>query len=146
MDQLYNLYNLEASFRKFLIAENNSAVTVNNYLSDYRHFCGWHQSEIQPRLFNASLIQAYVSYLQESNIPIKTVNRRLSTLRKFGSFCISQGWMKENPAKHISNMAVNSPKSTVRDETLKEFENFLSDNDNKQSIISDIAEFLNIIN
>ena len=28
----------------------------------------------------------------------------MSTLRKFFSFCISQGWLKENPAKKIKNL------------------------------------------
>lgn len=47
----------------------------------------------------------YKSYLSANGVPTKTVNRRLSTLRKFFTFAISQGWTKENPAKKISNIA-----------------------------------------
>ena len=41
MDKQYNFYNFEASFKKFLLAENVSPITLKNYLSDLRHFLGW---------------------------------------------------------------------------------------------------------
>lgn len=52
-----------------------------------------------------NIIAEYKSYLSANGVPTKTVNRRLSTLRKFFTFAISQGWTKENPAKKISNIA-----------------------------------------
>jgi len=143
MDKRYNFYNLEASFKNWLIAEinesqNNSTydenqhqttqkkltkISVKNYLSDLRHFLGWlifywkshFDDSLSLDLVNQNLIEIlkqvqvntiknYKSYLVDNQIPIKTINRRLSTLRKFFSFCISQGWIKENPAKKISNI------------------------------------------
>jgi Site-specific recombinase XerD len=119
MDKQYNFYNFEASFKKFLIAENISPITLKNYLSDLRHFLGWMILKIKaqnkknfenlPPLeflnqINESLVEEYKNYLVVNAIPAKTINRRLSTIRKFLSFCISQGWLKENPAKKIKNL------------------------------------------
>jgi|GEM_PF-1129143 len=119
MDQPYNLYNLEAPFRQFLVAENNSSVTVKNYLSDFKHFAGWYSSvgarssrpqsntggNTPPLQITVENVADYKKYLVDNNFPLKTINRRLSTIRKFCSFCISQGWMKENPAKKIGNIS-----------------------------------------
>lgn len=52
-----------------------------------------------------NMIAEYKSYLSANGVPTKTVNRRLSALRKFFTFAISQGWTKENPAKKINNIA-----------------------------------------
>ena len=119
MDKRYNFYNFEASFKKFLLAENVSPITLKNYLSDLRHFLGWtilkikaqnkkNFENLSPLEFlnqiDESLVEEYKNYLVVNSIPAKTINRRLSTLRKFFSFCISQGWLKENPAKKIQNL------------------------------------------
>jgi len=119
MGKWYNFYNFEASFKKFLLAENVSPITLKNYLSDLRHFLGWtvlklkaqdkkNFENLSPLEFlnqiDESLLEEYKNYLVVNAIPAKTINRRLSTLRKFFSFCISQGWLKENPAKKIQNL------------------------------------------
>lgn len=134
----YNLYNLEHIFKTYLTAVKAfSKSTVKNYLSDFRHFCGWlnsiayssnlnnnggqqqsdliEQSELKngensrpeniSSYIDSLLIDHYKSYLISSKLPLKTINRRLSTLRQFCSFCISQGWMSENPAKKIRNIS-----------------------------------------
>jgi len=120
-EKTYNLYNLEPQFKNFLIAENFSTISLKNYLSDFRHFSGWLELYVKShnikfsdsnrfQLITPELISQYRSYLIVNNLPHKTINRRLSTVRKFCSFCISQGWMKENPAKKISNISHLQPK------------------------------------
>ncbi len=121
MAKQYNLYNLEPYFKKYLITENFSLVSLKNYLSDFRHFAGWfdfylrsHKKTDNSNNFqnyidsikhiNNDTIFEYRNYLIENNLPHKTINRRLSTIRKFCSFCISQGWLKENPTKKITNI------------------------------------------
>ena len=153
----YNLYNLEAEFRAYLLAGNVNKLTVKNYLSDFRHFAGWAnsianreyrtsdevialnnerdqlsvvhypQSDIQaqtdsstPLSANVSwitkeTIQGYKSYLQACNLPYKTVNRRLSTVRKFFALCIQQGWMTGNPAKEVGNVTETGIPNLIRD-------------------------------
>ena len=134
MPDTYNLYNLEAPFKQFLLSgiaqsrtepdstgsgtgtKNQFApVSIKNYMSDFRHFAGWitlylksnQKGGMTPPLqetITTNIIFEYKSYLESNNIPHKTINRRLSTVRKFCSFCISQGWLKENPAKKVGNI------------------------------------------
>jgi len=166
----YNLYNLEPQFKNWLLAGKNnrshSPLTIKNYLSDLRHFLGWmifylkshqlsvgtiHELSLQLTL---SVINNYKSYLVENKIPLKTINRRLSTLRKFCSFCISQGWIKENPAKKVSNInPIKKSRSVyqqneVDSDILRQFhqdlikENF--DRSTIKSYLDDIREFFSI--
>lgn len=153
MHNQYNLYNLEASFKQFLLAGNVSPITLKNYLSDYRHFIGWSQSiTSEVEHMDIKLIQQYKNYLISNNLPIKTVNRRLSTVRKFCSFCISQGWMKENPAKKITNFQTPKPNRHLNPDLtsiLDNYNNYLtSQNHDTQFIkssLDNIQELLQII-
>ncbi len=160
MQNTYNLYNLEASFKKYLLAgiENSridtkneeiheltrkglTSISIKNYVSDLRHFFGWLTFTLQAQqnsetnrqnvrvdsrsdsrnfvssILTSTVISTYKSYLLENNIPHKTINRRLSTIRKFCSFCISQGWIKENPAKRVSNVLLSRATMSERSES-----------------------------
>ena len=150
----YNLYNLEASFRKYLVAEKVSSITLRNYLSDFRYFCGWIEStsyrliilnsmqelvvEIS-KLLSIIRLSEYKDYLQSNKLPIKTINRRLSTLRKFCSFCISQGWLKENPAKQLQNVKTADFLRVKLDSSLSEFSEI------HPEMFEDVREFYSII-
>jgi site-specific recombinase XerD len=110
MSNTYNLYNLEPQFKNFLLAENVSNLTLTNYLSDFRHFAAWFEAKIRStqsadfwEQINFETITQYKKYLFTSSIPLKSINRRLSTLRKFCSFAITQGWLNHNPAKQVQN-------------------------------------------
>lgn len=130
MSNRYNLSNIEAKFKEYLLAVNSlnptysdslQSKTVKNYLSDLRHFTGW-LIVTEPNLDITTEIQDshilnYRTYLERSNIPTNTINRRLSTLRKFFSFCISQNWIQSNPAKLINNIVINP--ETIPSEKIK---------------------------
>lgn len=117
----YNLYNLSLQFKLFLINLKKSNVTLKNYLSDLRHFLGWIITSIKTEsdslqiddvnlvteISNVSIKQ-YRNYLLQQNTPRKTINRRLSTIRMFCTFCLNQGWMTENPSNEISNITAQS--------------------------------------
>ncbi len=167
MDQRYNFYNFEASFKEYLLAGNIQPISIKNYLSDFRHFAGWltlviasdseaisnrivsspsaPRDDITP-FITSNRITEYKSYLLENKIPHKTINRRLSTVRKFCSFCISQGWMKENPGRQIQNAGVKTPSPNDENQILTQFEQSLIKENLNQSIIKsfldDIREFL----
>ena len=167
MVKQYNLYNTEALFKVYLNSEKISAISLKNYLSDIRHFLGWltfkEQSQIKTTIYDNNniiglislpIIIEYQTYLIENNIPLRTVNRRLLTLRKFCSFCISQGWMKENPAKKIKNQVlsiknevnIKNKDITTQEKIIVQFEKELLKNKDKkqiETIINDIREFLN---
>ncbi len=127
--QGYNLDNFEAMFREFLILDGVSPLTLKNYQSDLRHFLGWFHLFLKSSRpdnpesttftesgFAAQIdhgaVSSYKTYLEANGLPPKTINRRLSTLRKFCSLCIKQGWMKENPAKRIGNVSLESGTGT----------------------------------
>lgn len=86
---MYNLYNAEAQFKKYLIAGNISQVSIRNYLSDFRYFYGWYQNSfkgsslIEDLQRNPDIQIQYKSFLIRSNSAISTVKRRLSSIQKF---------------------------------------------------------------
>ena len=120
---MYNQYNLEANplletllpaFRKFLIAEKAAGGTVRSYVSDVRSFFDWliafltnaHVFEADSPIsantsylfsfINKSVLASYSEYLRNNNVPLKTINRRYSALRKLGSFSVSLALLAEN--------------------------------------------------
>jgi len=157
MDKTYNLYNLEASFKKYLLAGNVNQITIRNYLSDYRYFCGWFEGRfgalegqnvtLNFELLTVTAVSEYKNFLKSSAFPIASINRKLSTLRKFCSFCISQGWLKENPAKKVTNALVEQP--NAQPTLLENFMNDISlegDLERSNKIKSDVSDFLSFIN
>ncbi|QQG44284.1 MAG: phage integrase SAM-like domain-containing protein [Candidatus Roizmanbacteria bacterium] len=180
MQLQYNQYNFESSFKNYLLAEKVKPVTLKNYLSDLRHFLGWltipshinvgtgrdlslpDETSFITQNLTLETLENYKQYLISNNLPLLTVNRRLSTLRKFCTFCISQGWMKENPAKKISNVKFQMSSAGVgrdRPETmdeanigyvLKKYKTFIEkeglSNNQIDKNITDVKDFLQIIN
>ncbi|PIY69179.1 hypothetical protein COY90_02020 [Candidatus Roizmanbacteria bacterium CG_4_10_14_0_8_um_filter_39_9] len=166
MQNRYNLDNLVAEFRHSLEIENFSSVTVKNYQSDLRHFIGWalFASESQGQKIEGEsfqgfiqfitpmLIADYKSYLLNNQTPQKTVSRRLSTMRKFCTFCIHQGWMQENPAKHIVNAPPSKPSANLEDidsiisAYRKSLASSIPDLSAQNQQYTDVAEFVSIIN
>jgi site-specific recombinase XerD len=127
----YNLSFIYENYREYLISVINlRPITAKNYISDLNFFFGWLSLNInnsildayqidfeQSILKNRDLIQLifnYKNYLITNKLPIKTINRRLSSLRTFFSFCISQGWIKQNPAKQVANAGTLSFNKTNR--------------------------------
>jgi len=157
----YNLSNLEADFLLFLKSANIAEITLKNYLSDINHFFGWlefylksknlqftiYNSQFVTKWFTQEIIREYKNFLAANNIPRKTVNRRLSTLRKFGSFCVSQQWLKENPAKQIANVTEHGTANMEHEGVLREFETSLKNEGQTpvtiKNYLSDIRQFLN---
>ena len=113
----YNSYNLELEFRMYLENKAYGSVTVKNYLVDLRNFLYWSKSDHESqtnweslkgaveKLLAKEQLAMYISSLRASKESIVTINRRMSSLRKFCSFCISQGWIQENYAKHMANLS-----------------------------------------
>ena len=127
--------NLIKVFKCFLDSEKISKGSVRSYTSDVRHFLGWmvffleanhqsstlhpqplsstfnHLSSVVPLLehINSKVLDAYKDYLVSNNIPSKTINRRFSSLRRFGLFCQSQGWSSSNQFETLRNISLNQP-------------------------------------
>lgn len=168
---MYNQYNLEAntsiielgSFKKYLHAEKISAGSIRSYLSDVRHFWGWlilflksnriitdsfpvnEQIVFLLKHINQKTLAAYRLYLSGNNTPVKTQNRRFSSLRRFGSFCVSQNWMSQNPFDILRTISPGTPFPETKYH-LAEFRSHLwKNNAGKLTIknyLSDIKQYL----
>ena len=106
--------NLPENFKTYLKFKGASTVTIKNYAVDCKHFLRWlyQKTKVNYRLvggkeifslFTSENLKAYKNNLCQSNTSLATVNRRFSTLRKFGEFANSRGWLSENPALKIKN-------------------------------------------
>lgn len=115
-DNRYNLLSFEASFRTYLSAVIKlKPVSIKNYLSDIRHFDGWlaaHAYVDSLDMISHQTVEDYKNYLQKNSFPSRTINRRLSSVRKFFSFLVDQGHLQVNPAKGISNTLTRRIKPT----------------------------------
>lgn len=121
MNKAYNLDNIEALFSDYLSAVNSNlnATSIKNYLSDFKHFIGWIRAEATPSNVNDSIdsvineesLRRYLQYLSSQELPIRTLSRRLSTLRKFIQFgedaglnlLISSQILKKNNSTTVNN-------------------------------------------
>jgi len=168
---MYNSYNLEPAglessleiFKNFLVAEKISEGSIRSYLSDVRFFFNWldgflkenhinHPSSIL-KYVNPKLLEAYKNYLLENNIPIKTINRRFSSLRKFGNFCQSQGWLvnpstllRMNPFDVLRNIPEEEKPFPENEYHLEEFKVHLWKNRSSKATIknylNDVKQFI----
>lgn len=145
---LYNPYNLISDFKLFLQSKTNSKVTIKNYLSDLRYFIGWlisvkgTEEKKQWKLNETSFetLKDYKNYLIGANLPIKTVNRRLSSLRLFCVFCLEKKVFKKNIAIGLTN-------ASSKESVMEDFKSYLKeqkiDNEEIDQLELDIREFFN---
>jgi site-specific recombinase XerC len=150
---MYNLYNFEAQFKDFLISENISRVSVRNYLSDLRFLFGWLiqncKAESLEGYLDIGVLNEYKKFLIQSELPIKTINRRLSTLRKFCTFCVERSLLKANPQKSITNISlVQEELKKAKLNTIKKFEGdvlLTLDHNRAKDLLQDVSEFMEMI-
>lgn len=158
MDKRYNFYNLEALFASYLTAVNEnsfenekklSTVSKKNYLSDFRFFSGWYltHNDLAPyktdteivQSISESVIQNFLDYMTDSRLPIQTINRRLSSMRKFFEFAIHQNWVEINPAKKINN--IRKEEEVLHTKEIREALNEYSENISDEKIIADLKDY-----
>lgn len=159
-DDLENIINI---FKSFLNNEKISKGSIRSYLSDTRQFLGWIiqflignkiircHSDLNSNIYeilkfiNEPVLKTYKEYLGLNNIPTKTINRRFSSLRRFGAFCQDQKWCGTNPFDTLKNISLNS--SFPEDQYhLGEFKvNLWKDDASKLTIknyMNDVKQFL----
>jgi len=147
-------------FRLFLKSQGASPVTIKNYLSDFNHFWGWLVLTLKSKLIpfdeknpltiisqiTPQLITHYKDFLLANQTPVKTINRRLSSLRKFGQFCLAQAWLKSNPAKKVNNVVLEERIKDRKEQLLTKFEEQLKKEKASpvtiKNYLSDLRHFL----
>ena len=158
--------NLPNSFKTYLKLQSASPVTIRNYMVDINHFLGWLELKIRSRnlssiqeteqlirlYFTTEFIGEYKKFLLANSFPSSTINRRLSALRTFGKFCLSQAWISENPARKVINVTLRggvNNKATGEEKILNEFKKSLEAQKTSPNTIknylSDIRGFLTFV-
>jgi len=119
-------------FKNYLQIQKASPVTIKNYLVDINHFLEWLAQKTGVKhqivgkaifgLFTEETLNEYKADQLKQKIPLVTLNRRLSSLRKFGQFGKSQGWLQKNPAEKVTNIQSTSKESKPTFEVLANFQ------------------------
>lgn len=135
----------------FQITLRNSSLsdkTIRNYLSDLSHFSTWVATLVGTTNFipylSSTIVEKYKSSMSESGAPIRTINRRLSTIRLFGKYLHEQGVLPTNPAGNLSNLDL--PEENEHEQLLSEFKKHLEEQKvsekTMRNYVSDVRSFL----
>jgi site-specific recombinase XerD len=150
--------SLTESFSSYLESLGISSISLRNYFSDVFHFSAWFQlklnslgmkiqnlSEAVPFL-NSTFVVEYRNYLVHNKSSIKTINRRLSTLRHLSRFLILSQILNFDFMEGLSNMDVFSGRNLLAYPLLAQFEKHLKEENISHNTIknylSDIKHFI----
>lgn len=149
---------IKKEFIQYLDSLKLSPKSHKNYRSDLAHFISWtilkirtfgsyaeSLTEIIP-FINFKIASEYKNYMIVNKIPIKTVNRRLSTLRHLSRFLFSSGSLDADFMKNIKNISLAKTSVTKIDPVINDYRAYLeSQKISKNTIknyVSDIQQFL----
>ncbi|MCL4387444.1 site-specific integrase, partial [Patescibacteria group bacterium] len=121
-------------FKNFLYVYNSSHLTIKNYIMDIKQFLSWAESstgvkdawELKEKnvlsKIDENLIKEYKNRLFEAGLSPVTVNRKLSSLRKYISWLKQEGIIKIKDSNfHIQNFQKPDAPNIS---SLREFQNF----------------------
>ena len=100
--------NLIDQFKGFLLSQDSppSKVTVKNYLSDLNCFINWFSlkfgKEFSPSGIDLGVIELFKKELLTTH-SASSVERNLSTLRKFFRFAKLEGYISRSPFEQTTN-------------------------------------------
>ena len=113
--------NTIKKFLNNLQDQGKSLVSIKNYKSDINHFLAWailklkslgsyadNVIELTP-FINRDFFNEYKNYMVENNIKIKTINRRLSSLRNLSDFLYSSQILDRDYMQGIQNVGIGTP-------------------------------------
>jgi len=150
------------SFENYLLnSVKISQKSLKHYRSDLSHFVGWVFLKIKTLgiladdfnqaipFLSQDLLKEYKSFLILNKVALKTINRRLSTLRHFSKYLILNDLLQFDFMSDISNVKKDKI-GFIQDHLVKDFSKFLesqkvSQNTSK-NYIADINQFIFWIN
>src|ERR1700694_3682547 len=140
--------DLLEQFSSFLFSQDKKAskVTVKNYLSDINHFIRWYESSSGTDFSPSEVTKKTLDSFKADNSSVfsaSTLERHLSTLRKFFYFLKIEGKISSDPFKQILD-----PNSEPKDPwKIKDFKNYLylynASHLTIKNYLIDIKQFLN---
>lgn len=138
-------------FTQFLLSQKKpvSRLTIKNYKADLKHFILWFEKEFNnnftPQQVTPQIIEIYKN---TKSVSPRSMDRHLSTLRKFFSFTNQEGLISENPFQQLSTLNSQLP-TPVDPWKLTDFKNYLYVTNTSsltiKNYVSDIEQFLSWI-
>jgi len=140
--------NLLDQFKEYLFSQDNKAskLTVKNYLSDIRHFIKWFEAQYQvsfdPQHITTTTIELFKKAMIGPDLPTdshgsdpqksvinqrissRSLERHLSSLRKFFTFLKLEGHIGVNPFEQIRDKSAQES-AKIDPFNLKDFKNYL---------------------
>ena len=158
-----NYDRVKQQFLDYLSQDGVSEATLKFYASDLNHFERWlltkladlgsvasNLTEAFPYL-SPSTAQEYKNSLNSASNPIATINRRLSTLRRFSVFLSESGYLTYDFAQNLTNISasklkhINTTSASAR-HAVAEFERHLlakkKSANTVRNYIADVKQFL----
>lgn len=108
------MQNAKAGFVKFLeavdqflrhleLAKGASPHTLRAYFLDLKAFQAFFEEPFQLQEVSRRSVRRYLAHLHEKKASIKTIHRRLSSLRSLFKFFVRQKLIEENPLEEVSS-------------------------------------------
>ncbi len=151
-----------SEFENYLQSTGISSKSIKNYKSDIAQFFSWAKTKLESfgtyveNLLDVSpflsqeFVSQYLEHMSTSDLPRKTVNRRLSTLRHLSKFLLEQSLVDSDFMSGVQNIAEVQKAASLNlgsHPSVSEFEAFLeAEKISKNTIknyLSDIRQFLN---
>lgn len=146
-------------FYQYLTNLGLSSESLKNYKSDLNHFSQWFVQKIRTQgsavesfseaipFLRADVANEYKNFLAKNNIPVKTVNRRLSTLRHLANFLFSSQITDFDFMKGQTNISQVQDYSS---EVINHFAKFLESQkvsaNTSKNYLSDVRQLFQSIN
>ena len=152
---------IKKEFSKYLDSIGLSPKSHKNYRSDLSYFLSWtilkvrsfgayveSLTEIIPFL-NSGIAGEYRNCMVGNDVPVKTINRRLSTLRHLARFLFSSNNLESDFMKDIENVSEIKTHISKVNPIIDDFRSYLeSQKVSKNTIknyLSDIRQFLTCV-
>lgn len=142
--------NLTQQFEVYLLESKKVSVkTLRNYRADLNHFLRWASLSEQKIIssFSPSLVGRYKGFHLETQVPMSTTNRRLSTLRNFSRFLQDAGLVVDDPTEMLENLKEEKKDQISFESILSDFKKHLEEQKLSKSTlknyVSDVRAFNN---
>lgn len=129
-------------FSNFLVSKGVSPKSLKFYRSDLLNYLNFSDPNTQ---YSAGSINSYLKLIT-SHSSVKTVNRKLSTLRRFSEFLLSQGITSSDFTAEIKNLTGDDDKERFLASSIDSFDRFLINQkvskSTRSNYLSDINKYL----
>lgn len=106
-----------ATFEQYLKKKGVSQTSMKFYVSDIRVFSRWVETVKGSKQITKEAFESYEHFLKNNGLPIRSVNRKLSSLRKYSEYLVSEKKLRsfssiKNKPKNKSEIFVNTKRLT----------------------------------